>query len=347
MTVLVTGAAGFIGSALVRALRRTLPDEPVVSVDLLTYAADLDNLAAFDDDPGHTFVRADVADEDAVAAVLAAHRPRAVIHLAAETHVDRSLLGPLDFVHSNVLGTAVLLQQLRAHWGDRDDVRFLHVSTDEVFGSLGDVGRFELSSPYDPHSPYAASKAGADHLVRAWHDSFGLPTLVTHCGNNYGPRQFAEKLIPLVIGRAVAGESVPVYGRGDNVRDWIHVDDHCAALLRVLEAGEPGSTWLVGAGAERRNIDLVHSLLDHVDAELGRPPGTSRELVRFVTDRPGHDRRYALDSSELRERLGWRPRVDFDQGLRDTVRWYLAHLERFERADDDFAQRWYAPRGRA
>jgi len=349
MTWLVTGAAGFIGSAVVRRLRADRPDDAVVSFDALTYAGRRENLARFDDDPAHTFVHGDVRDEAAVGRVFAEHDVTRVLHLAAETHVDRSLVDPRPFVETNVLGTATLLSAAASRWGRRDDVAFVQVSTDEVFGQLGATDPpFVATSPLRPRSPYAASKAGGDHLALAMFRSHDLPVVVSRCGNNYGPRQFPEKLVPVVVGRALRGEPVPIYGRGEQVRDWIHVDDHATALIALAEHGQPGRSYVISGGGERRNIDLVHSLLDAVDAELGQPAGTSRELVTFVADRPGHDFRYAIDDAETRRQIGWAPRHDLDSGLRDTVRWYCNHADWYDRARADgaaFERSWYGPRG--
>jgi dTDP-glucose 4,6-dehydratase len=330
--VLVTGGAGFIGSAVVRHLVADL-GRAVVNLDRLTYAGSLDSVAAVADRPGYAFERVDICDRDAVREVFARYGPAAVLHLAAESHVDRSIDGPDDFVRTNVLGTFTLLEEARRHWQSldgpgRDGFRFVHVSTDEVYGALGAEGRFHESSPYDPSSPYSATKAGADHLARAWHRTYGLPTIVTNCSNNYGPFQFPEKLVPVMILNALEGTPLPVYGRGENVRDWLHVEDHAAALALALERGRPGATYLIGARAERRNLDLVEAICDLVDevAADGRP-GARRDLITFVQDRPGHDFRYAIDPSRAEVELGWRPRVGFEDGLRDTVRWYLENGE--------------------
>jgi dTDP-glucose 4,6-dehydratase len=338
--VLVTGGAGFIGSAVVRRLigeRRR-----VVNVDCLTYAANLDSLAEVAGSDLYAFERVDICDRAALRDVFDRHRPAAVLHLAAESHVDRSIDAPADFVRTNVLGTFNMLEKARRAWQrpDRDpEFRFLHVSTDEVYGSLGEAGRFDETSPYDPSSPYSATKAGADHLARVWHRTYGLPVIVTNCSNNYGPYQFPEKLVPLMILNALEGRELPVYGRGENVRDWLHVDDHADALLAVLGRGRPGATYLIGGRAERRNLEVVRLIAELVD-ELAGPleaPGGGpaaaprRELVRFVTDRPGHDFRYAIDPSRMESELGWRPRRDLEAGLRQTVRWYLENREWWER----------------
>ena len=348
MSLLVTGAAGFIGSSLVRHLRRRWSQRPVVSFDALTYCGRRENLATLDDDPKHTFVQGDIADAQAVAAVFAQHPIETVFHLAAESHVDRSILDPLPFVHTNVEGTVVLLQAAVQAWKGRSDVRFVHVSTDEVFGSLGSHGRFTERTPYGPRNPYAASKAASDHLVRAWHHTYGLPTLVTNCCNNYGPRQFPEKLIPMVIRRALAEEPIPLYGSGDNVRDWIYVDDHCEALATVFERGPIGGTYCIGATCELTNLELVRLLLDELDRARTLPLGHSQRLVRFVGDRPGHDQRCAVDAEHITTELGWRPRTSLQEGLRRTVSWYLAHQGWSERrlsADHRrFEEQWYAGR---
>jgi dTDP-glucose 4,6-dehydratase len=328
VTILVTGGAGFIGSAVVRLLVRR-GGTRVVNVDKLTYAGNLDSLAEVEGAPEYRFEQVDICDESAVRRLFEEHRPRAVMHLAAESHVDRSIDGPGAFVTTNVVGTYVLLHEARRYWSalppeEAARFRFLHVSTDEVFGSLGAEGYFSEETPYSPNSPYSASKASSDHLVRAWHHTYRLPVLVTNCSNNYGPYQFPEKLIPLTILNALAGKPLPVYGRGENVRDWLYVDDHAEALLTVLERGRVGETYAIGGHNERRNIDVVHMVCDLVD-ELAPGAVGRRELIRFVTDRPGHDMRYAIDASKIARELGWRPRETFETGLRKTVRWYLDH----------------------
>jgi dTDP-glucose 4,6-dehydratase len=338
-TWIVTGGAGFIGSNFVRlALAET--DARIVVADRLTYAGNLENLRAAAEHPRFAFAQVDIAERAAIEALFAAHRPDAVLNFAAETHVDRSIDGPRVFLHTNVLGTLELLEASRTHLAglapaQRAGFRFLHVSTDEVFGSLGPEGLFSETTPYAPHSPYSASKAGADHLVRAWHDTYGLPTLLTNCSNNYGPYQFPEKLIPLMILTALEGKPLPIYGDGGNVRDWLHVEDHCRAILRVLEAGRPGESYNVGGRSERTNLQVVDRICGLLD-EL-RPAAESPALraagarsygalKQFVADRPGHDRRYAIDDRKLRGELGWAPRYDFDAGMRATVAWYLANL---------------------
>ena len=328
--VLVTGGAGFIGSAVVRRLLRETTDQ-VLTVDLLTYAGSLDTLSEVEGHPRHAFQRADIADAAAMRALVSEFRPQAVLHLAAESHVDRSIDGPAAFLHTNVVGTFTLLQEALRYWrtlppGEAEGFRFLHVSTDEVFGSLGAEGLFDEETPYRPSSPYAATKASADHLARAWHRTYGLPILTTNCSNNYGPFQFPEKLIPLMIRSALAERPLPVYGTGENIRDWLYVEDHAEALLTVLARGRPGETYGVSARSERRNLEVVRSLCATLDAL--RPPADGRprsRLITLVEDRPGHDQRYAIDPGKLERELGWRPRMGFEEGLKETVAWYLAH----------------------
>lgn len=323
MRLLVTGGCGFIGSAVVRlAIAR---GHRVVNLDALTYAACHDNVADVADNPAYTFAHADIRDRPALDELFAQHRPEAVIHLAAESHVDRSIDGPADFIATNVMGTCTLLEAARAHWIAEDSpssFRFVHVSTDEVYGPLGAEGVFREDTAYAPSSPYAASKAGADHLVRAWHRTYGLPTVLTNCSNNYGPYQFPEKLIPVVIVKALTGETIPVYGRGDNVRDWLYVEDHADALLRVLTTGAVGATYNIGGDNQVRNLDLVRLLCSILDGERpGR--GSYADRISFVADRPGHDYRYAIDASRIHQELGWCPQTELMVGLRRTVRWYL------------------------
>ena len=348
MTILVTGGAGFIGSNLVRRLRERYPDVSVVTLDNLTYAGNVQNLRDVWGDPGHTFVKGDITDPEIVDEVFAAHEIQAVFHLAAESHVDRSILGPMAFVKTNVEGTAVVLRAADKAWAGREGVRFVHVSTDEVFGSLGPTGAFTETTPYSPRSPYSASKASSDHLARAWHETYGLPVLVTNCTNNYGPYQFPEKLLPVVITRAVAGQPVPVYGKGDNIRDWLYVTDHCDALIDVYEKGTIGETYCIGGECELRNLELVERVLDATDSARGRPPGTSRSLITFVDDRPGHDFRYAMDISKIRNELGWSPQTDIGDGLERTVRWYLDNQQWCAEVrggeSRSFEQKWYGSR---
>jgi len=323
MKLLVTGGAGFIGSAVVRlAVAR---GHGVVNLDALTYAACLDNVASVADAPGYAFVKADIRDRGALDAALAEHQPDAILHLAAESHVDRSIDGPGTFIETNVTGTYTLLEAARAYWvgqGRPESFRFHHVSTDEVFGSLGPEGMFTEDTPYDPRSPYSASKAASDHLVRAWHETYGLPVLLTNCSNNYGPYHFPEKLIPVVILNALAGRPIPVYGKGENVRDWLYVEDHAEALLMVLEKGVVGRSYNIGGENEARNIDLVTTICGILDGK--RPKNRPyAEQITFVEDRPGHDLRYAIDPSRIRDELGWRPSVTLEEGLEKTVQWYL------------------------
>ncbi|HHY02902.1 MAG TPA: dTDP-glucose 4,6-dehydratase [Paracoccus sp.] len=323
MKILVTGGAGFIGSAVVRlAVAR---GHQVVNLDALTYAANPENVASVADSPLYAFEHADIRDRAALDRILAAHRPDAVMHLAAESHVDRSIDGPGAFVETNITGTYNLLEAARAYWlgnGRPEGFRFHHISTDEVFGSLGPTGQFTETTPYDPRSPYSASKAASDHLVRAWHETYGLPVVLTNCSNNYGPYHFPEKLVPVVILNALHGREIPVYGDGGNVRDWLYVEDHADALLLCLEQGQAGRSYNIGGENEATNIDLVRMICAHLDAL--RPQGAPHErLIRFVADRPGHDRRYAIDPARIRSELGWRPSVTVDKGLRRTVAWYL------------------------
>jgi len=326
-TWLVTGGAGFIGGNFVLdAVQRNIK---IINLDALTYAGNVDTLASLDNDPRHVFVQGDIGDAELVERLLRGHRPDAVINFAAESHVDRSIDGPAAFVQTNVVGTLSLLEKSRDYWksldaAGRDAFRFLHVSTDEVYGTLGETGKFTEETPYAPNSPYSASKAASDHLVRAFHHTYGLPVLTTNCSNNYGQYQFPEKLIPLIIARALAGEPLPVYGDGRNVRDWLYVGDHCAAIRQVLEAGRVGETYNVGGDAERQNIDVVKTICGLLDQRLPLADGRAREsLIKFVADRPGHDRRYAIDASKLKGELGWAPTVTFEEGIAITVDWYL------------------------
>ncbi|MCU0908331.1 MAG: dTDP-glucose 4,6-dehydratase [Rhodobacteraceae bacterium] len=325
MKLLVTGGAGFIGSAVVRqAIAR---GHQVVNLDALTYAACLDNVASVVGHASYAFVQADIRDSAALDRALADHAPDAIMHLAAESHVDRSIDGPAAFIDTNVTGTYTLLEAARAYWtarGRPDGFRFHHISTDEVFGSLGATGQFTEDTPYDPRSPYSASKAASDHLVRAWHETYGLPVLLTNCSNNYGPFHFPEKLIPVVILNALAGKPIPVYGQGTNVRDWLFVEDHADALLTVIEKGQVGRSYNIGGENEAANIDIVRKICALLDAR--RPAGAPHDrLITYVTDRPGHDFRYAIDPTRIRTELGWRPSVTLDQGLARTVDWYLAN----------------------
>jgi len=329
--ILVTGGAGFIGANFVLDWLAT-HQEPVVNVDKLTYAGNVENLASLQGDARHVFVQADIGDSAAMEALLAQHRPRAVINFAAESHVDRSIHGPEDFIQTNVVGTFRLLEAVRGYWNGlqgnaKSDFRFLHVSTDEVYGTLSPFDpAFTEENNYEPNSPYSASKAASDHLVRAWHHTYGLPVLTTNCSNNYGPLHFPEKLIPLVIVNALAGKPLPVYGDGMQVRDWLYVRDHCSAIRRVLEAGKLGDTYNVGGWNEQANIDIVKTVCALLDELRPRADGKAyAEQITYVTDRPGHDRRYAIDAHKLERELGWKPAETFDTGIRKTVQWYLDH----------------------
>ena len=326
--VLVTGGAGFIGSAVVRRLIGATPHSVLV-FDKLTYAGNLASLAPVRSDPRYQFRRGDICDARAVAEALEAYRPDWILHLAAESHVDRSIDGPADFIQTNVVGAYTMLQCALEHWRRRPKpearaFRFHHISTDEVYGSLGAEGFFREDTAYAPNSPYSASKASSDHLVRAWHHTFGLPTITTNCSNNYGPYHFPEKLIPLIILNALEGKPLPVYGRGENIRDWLYVEDHAEALLRAVEQGQPGETYNIGGANERKNIEVVEAICDLIDELRPNAGGPSRrELITYVTDRPCHDLRYAIDAGKIARELGWRPRETFESGLKKTVQWYL------------------------
>jgi dTDP-glucose 4,6-dehydratase len=342
MKTLVTGGAGFIGSAVIRHVIANTADE-VVNVDKLTYAGNLESLAAVADDPRYRFEQVDIVDREALERVFAAHRPDAVMHLAAESHVDRSIDGPAAFIETNIVGTYTLLEVARAYWNGLDEprrrrFRFHHVSTDEVYGDLeGPEGLFREDTAYAPSSPYSASKAGSDHLVRAWQRTYGLPTLVTNCSNNYGPYHFPEKLIPLMILNALEGKPLPVYGKGEQVRDWLYVEDHARALHTVLRRGEVGETYNIGGHNEKRNIDVVHAICELIDemrpaSSSSQPPASS--LITYVADRPGHDLRYAIDAGKIERELGWKPEETFETGLRKTVVWYLDNLDWCRRVQD-------------
>ncbi|MCY7355362.1 MAG: dTDP-glucose 4,6-dehydratase [Lysobacter sp.] len=326
-TWLVTGGAGFIGGNFV--LDAVRDGIRVVNLDVLTYAGNRDTLSPLDGNPDHVFVHGDIGDRALVDRLLAEHRPDAIVNFAAESHVDRSIDGPAAFVQTNVVGTLALLESARDYWRSlegttKDMFRFLHVSTDEVYGSLGDTGKFTEETPFAPNSPYSASKAASDHLVRAFHHTYGLPVLTTNCSNNYGPYQFPEKLIPLIIAKALAGEALPIYGDGKYVRDWLYVGDHCTAIRAVLQRGRVGETYNVGGDAEKQNLEVVHTICALLDARRPREDGQPRaSQITYVADRPGHDRRYAIDASKLHSELGWQPAHDFEKGITDTVDWYL------------------------
>lgn len=327
--ILVTGGAGFIGANFVLAWLGDKSADGVINVDKLTYAGNRKTLASVEDDSRHVFSQTDICDRDALDELFATYNPRAVVHFAAESHVDRSIHGPGEFIQTNIVGTFTLLEAARAYWGSlegqaKSDFRFLHVSTDEVFGSLSETDpQFSETTPYAPNSPYSASKAASDHLVRAYHHTYGLPVLTTNCSNNYGPYHFPEKLIPLIIANALAGKPLPIYGDGLNVRDWLYVRDHCSAIREVLANGRLGETYNVGGWNEKTNLDVVHTLCDLLDDLSPKAAGSYRDQITFVKDRPGHDRRYAIDARKLERELGWKPAETFESGLRKTVQWYL------------------------
>lgn len=342
--ILVTGGAGFIGANFVLDWLAT-SDEPVINLDKLTYAGNPDNLSSLQGDTRHVFVHGDICDRALVSSLLDKYQPRAIVHFAAESHVDRSIHGPGDFIRTNVDGTFSLLEAARAHLSTLDEsgkahFRFLHVSTDEVFGSLSPTDpAFSETTPYAPNSPYSASKAASDHLVRAWHHTYGLPVVTGNCSNNYGPLQFPEKLIPLIIANALAGKPLPIYGDGQQVRDWLYVGDHCAALRRVLEAGQLGETYNIGGWNEKANLDVVHTLCSLLD-ELKPATQSYKEQIQFVTDRPGHDRRYAIDARKIERELDWRPQETFESGMRKTVQWYLDHQDWVRKVQSGEYQQW-------
>ena len=343
--ILVTGGAGFIGSNFVLDWLAQ-SDEGIVNLDKLTYAGNLANLASVMDDPRHVFVRGDIGESALLDALLAQHKPRAIVHFAAESHVDRSIHGPGEFITTNINGTFKLLEAARAHWSGMDEAdkaafRFLHVSTDEVYGTLGpDDAPFSETTAYAPNSPYSASKAASDHLVRAYHHTYGMPVLTTNCSNNYGPYHFPEKLIPLVISNALAGKPLPIYGDGMQVRDWLFVSDHCAAIRRVLEAGTLGEVYNVGGWNEMANLDVVHTLCDMLDQLAPKGAGSYREQITYVKDRPGHDRRYAIDAGKLERELGWRPAETFKSGIAKTVQWYLDNQAWVANVQSGAYQKW-------
>jgi dTDP-glucose 4,6-dehydratase len=345
MTLLVTGGAGFIGSNFVLDWLSNF-DEPVVTLDKLTYAGNLANLVSLQNDRRHTFIRGDICDRNLIARLLPEHGVRAIVHFAAESHVDRSIHGPADFVQTNMVGTFCLLEEARNYWGTlkgapQSNFRFLHVSTDEVYGSLGARDpAFTESHPYSPNSPYSASKAGSDHMVRAYFHTFGLPVLTSNCSNNYGPMQFPEKLIPLVILNAIDGKDLPVYGNGSNVRDWLHVKDHCEALRLVLDSGRPGETYNVGGSSELTNLAVVNLICEMLDRLSPRKSGCYAEMIRFVADRPGHDLRYAIDAAKIQRELNWKSRHSFASGLEQTILWYLDNLTWVENIRSGEYQRW-------
>ena len=344
MKVIVTGGAGFIGSNLVRLLLER--GHEVLNIDALTYAGNIHSLDGLADSPAYRFLHADVRDSSLMSRTLREYGPDWVMHLAAESHVDRSIDDPGNFMTTNVMGTFSLLQAALEYYrsleGEKKErFRFHHISTDEVYGSLGKEGLFTESTPYRPHSPYSASKASSDHLVRAWHDTYGLPVLITNCSNNYGPYQFPEKLIPVVILKALGGAPIPVYGKGENVRDWLYVGDHCEALLTVVSCGKPGETYNIGGFNEWKNIDIIKVVIKTVDRLLGRKEGEDMDLITYVTDRPGHDMRYAIDSTKLQKELGWEPSLQFEEGIEKTVKWYLDNQEWMDNVTSGDYQKYY------
>lgn len=339
ITILVTGGAGFIGSNFIHIALQN-PEILIINLDKLTYAGNLDSLLDAEYNPRYTFIQGDICDQTLVENIFAEHQPNVIVNFAAESHVDRSIDGPAAFIQTNIHGTFTLLEATRNYWRhlsgeQKETFRFLHVSTDEVYGSLGETGFFTEETPYAPNSPYSASKASSDHLVRAYHHTYGLPVLITNCSNNYGPYQFPEKLIPLMILNALEGKSLPIYGNGQNVRDWLYVGDHCQAILRVLEQGKPGEKYNIGGHNEKKNIDIVHILCNMLDEKKPRSEGKSYwELITYVKDRPGHDMRYAIDASKIQKELGWVPTETFETGIVKTVKWYLDNLEWCRRVTD-------------
>ncbi len=340
MRFLVTGGAGFIGSNFLRLFVPMHPEHTFTNLDKLTYAANLRNLKDIESLENYHFERADIADYDSVQRIFERYEPDVMVHFAAESHVDRSILGPREFIRTNIVGTFNLLEACRNFWKHTDDKLFHHVSTDEVYGALGKSGYFTEESKYDPSSPYSASKASSDHLVRAYHRTYGLPIKITNCSNNYGPYQFPEKLIPLMILNALEGKPLPVYGTGENVRDWLYVEDHCRAIWLVIEKGRVGETYNIGGGNEWRNIDIVGKICEILAEELGKDVSEFKRLITFVDDRPGHDLRYAIDSTKIREELGWEPQETFETGLRKTVQWYLANKEWAESVKTGAYRKW-------
>jgi dTDP-glucose 4,6-dehydratase len=341
-TIIITGGAGFIGSHVVRLFVTKYPDYRIINLDALTYAGNLENLQDIDSSPNYSFEKINILDPEGLANLFAKYKPDSVIHLAAESHVDRSILSPLDFVYTNVIGTVNLLNAAKQAWAnDFNGKRFYHVSTDEVYGALGDTGFFTEQTKYDPHSPYSASKASSDHFVRAYHDTYGLPVVVSNCSNNYGPNHFPEKLIPLFINNVIEKKPLPVYGDGLYTRDWLFVKDHATAIDLVFHKGKNGDTYNIGGFNEWKNIDLVKLLCQQMDEKLGRQPGESEQLITYVKDRPGHDRRYAIDATKINKELGWYPSVTFEEGLRQTIDWYFENSEWLKHVTSGAYQTYY------
>jgi len=341
-TILITGGAGFIGSNLVKLMVRKYPEYNIINLDKLTYAGNLNNLSDIEKEKNYKFVQGDIVDSDFISSFFSSNNIDGLIHLAAESHVDRSIANPMEFIYTNILGTVNLLNASRAQWQENYEGKlFYHISTDEVYGSLGDAGLFEETTAYDPKSPYSASKAGSDHLVRAYAHTFGLPAVITNCSNNYGPYQFPEKLIPLAINNIRNNRPVPVYGKGENVRDWLYVEDHAKAIDLVFHKGKAGETYNIGGLNEWRNIDLIEALCRIMDKKLGRPEGSSEALITFVKDRAGHDLRYAIDATKIKKELGWEPEFDFVKGLDRTVDWYLANSKWLEEVTSGEYQKYY------
>lgn len=341
-TIIITGGAGFIGSHVVRRFVNRYPNILIVNLDALTYAGNLENLKDVENASNYAFEKADITDAETINALFAKHRPDGVIHLAAESHVDRSIADPMAFIRTNIEGTVNLLNASRITWnGEFEGKRFYHISTDEVYGSLGEDGFFTEETPYDPRSPYSASKASSDHLVRAYFHTYGLPVVISNCSNNYGPNHFPEKLIPLAINNIVNNRAIPIYGKGENVRDWLYVEDHASAIDVIFNKGKLGETYNIGGNNEWTNIDLIHLLCKVMDEKLGREPGTSAQLITYVKDRAGHDLRYAIDSSKLKNELGWEPSLTFEEGLPKTVDWYLANGEWLENVTSGNYQKYY------
>jgi dTDP-glucose 4,6-dehydratase len=341
-TIIITGGAGFIGSHVVRRFVNRYPNILIVNLDALTYAGNLENLKDVENASNYAFEKADITDAETINALFAKHRPDGVIHLAAESHVDRSIADPMAFIRTNIEGTVNLLNASRITWnGEFEGKRFYHISTDEVYGSLGEDGFFTEETPYDPRSPYSASKASSDHLVRAYFHTYDLPVVISNCSNNYGPNHFPEKLIPLAINNIVNNRAIPIYGKGENVRDWLYVEDHASAIDVIFNKGKLGETYNIGGNNEWTNIDLIHLLCKVMDEKLGREPGTSAQLITYVKDRAGHDLRYAIDSSKLKNELGWEPSLTFEEGLPKTVDWYLANGEWLENVTSGNYQKYY------